>query len=183
VAEDSLGEQTLALASELPERPIVLGGCCCAHVGAVEGLTARYERLALVWFDAHGDLNTPESSPSGNEWGMPLRMLLDSGAVRVEDVALIGPRNLDSAESEFIAHSGLGTGTEALDRALADTDGVYVAFDCDVLEPGELRTFMPEPGGLSLAGAEAILLAIAERSTVIGAGLSGLAPDPGVVGS
>src|SRR5207248_2187719 len=105
VAEDSLGEQTLALASELPERPIVLGGCCCAHVGAVEGLTSRYDRLALAWFDAHGDLNTPDSSPSGNEWGMPLRMLLDSGAVRIEDTALIGARNLDPPEREFIAGS------------------------------------------------------------------------------
>jgi arginase len=182
VAEDSLGEQTLALASELPERPLVLGGCCCAHVGAVKGLAARYERLALVWFDAHGDLNTPSSSPSGNEWGMPLRMLLDSDAVRVEDAALIGARNLDSSEREFLADSGLGTGAEAIDRALEGADGVYVAFDCDVLEPGELRIFMPEPGGLSLAEAEATLVGIAERSTVIGAGLSGLAPDPGSVG-
>ena len=181
VAEDSLGEQTLALASELPERPIVLGGCCCAHVGAVEGLTARYDRLALVWFDAHGDLNTPDSSPSGNEWGMPLRMLLDSGAVRIDDTALIGARNLDPPERDFIAGSGLGTGEEAVDRALANADGVYVAFDCDVLEPADLRTFMPEPGGLALGDAEVVLRRVAQSSTVIGAGLSGLAPDPGSV--
>ena len=181
VAEDSLGEQTLALASELPERPLVLGGCCCAHVGAIRGLAMRYERLALVWLDAHGDLNTPASSPSGNEWGMPLRMVLDSGAIRVEDAVLIGARNLDPAERDFIKASSLGTGTKAIDPALADTNGVYVAFDCDVLEPGEVATFMPEPGGLSLADAEALLRAIAERSTVMGAGLSGLAPHPGNV--
>ena len=72
VDEDSLTEQNLALAAALPERPVVLGGCCCSHVGAVEGLATRYDRLAVVWFDAHGDLNTPESSPSGNQWGMPL---------------------------------------------------------------------------------------------------------------
>jgi arginase family enzyme len=181
VAEESLGEQTLALASELPERPIVLGGCCCAHVGAVEGLAARYDRLALVWFDAHGDLNTPDSSPSGNEWGMPLRMLLDSGAVRIDDTALIGARNLDPPEREFIAGSGLATGEDAVDRALANADGVYVAFDCDVLDPGDLSTFMPEPGGLALGDAEAILRRVAQSSTVIGAGLSGLAPDPASV--
>ena len=58
---------------------LTLGGCCCAHVGAVEGLATRYDRLGVVWFDAHGDLNTPETSPSGNVWGMPLRRLLDSG--------------------------------------------------------------------------------------------------------
>ena len=87
VDEDTLTKQNLALAAALPERPLVLGGCCCAHVGAVEGLATRYDRLAVVWFDAHGDLNTPESSPSGNEWGMPLRMLLDSGTVRPDDGA------------------------------------------------------------------------------------------------
>src|SRR5205085_7602050 len=91
IEEPSLRDQTLALASELPERPLILGGCCCSHVGAVEGLAARHERLAVVWLDAHGDLNTPESSPSGNAWGMPLRMILDAGPVRPHDVALLGP--------------------------------------------------------------------------------------------
>ena len=178
VVEGSLGEQTLALASDLPERPLVLGGCCCAHVGAVEGLAARFERLALVWLDAHGDLNTPETSPSGNLWGMPLRMLLDSGAVRVEDVCLVGARNLDPPEEEFIAASGLATGEEGIAHALEDADGVYVAFDVDVLDPGEAPCFTAEPGGLSLAEAERIHRLIASRSTVIGAGLTGLAPDP-----
>ncbi len=106
VEEDTLGEQTLAIATELPERPLVLGGCCCAHVGAVEGLAARYDRLALIWIDAHGDLNTPESSPSGNLWGMPLRMILDSGAVAPEDTILLGARNLDPPELEFISADG-----------------------------------------------------------------------------
>ena len=81
VEEDSLHAQNLALASDLPVRPLILGGCCCSHIGAVEGLAARHERLGVIWFDAHGDLNTPETSPSGNEWGMPLRMIIDGGAV------------------------------------------------------------------------------------------------------
>jgi arginase len=150
-------------------------------VGAVEGLSARYDRLALVWLDAHGDLNTPETSPSGNEWGMPLRMLLDSGAVRIEDAVLVGARNLDPPERDFIARAGLGTGAEAIEAALADTDGVYVAFDCDVLEPGRVEVFMPEPNGLSLADAEALLAGIAAHTTVIGAGFSGLAADAAAV--
>src|SRR5256885_5526865 len=66
VEEDTLGEQTLAVASELPERPLVLGGFCCSHIGAGEALPARHDRIALVWFDAHRDLNTPQTSPSGN---------------------------------------------------------------------------------------------------------------------
>lgn len=177
VAEESLGEQTLALAADLPERPLVLGGCCCAHVGAVEGLSQRYERLAVVWVDAHGDLNTPETSPSGNLWGMPLRMLLDSRAVLVEDTVLVGARNLDPPEEEFITSSGLATGPEGVAPALEETDGVYVAFDVDVLDPEEMPSFVPEPGGMTLEQAEELLGSVAARSTVVGAGLTGLLPD------
>ena len=178
VGEDTLGDQTLALAAELPERPLVLGGCCCTHVGAVEGLAARYDRLALVWVDAHGDLNTPESSPTGNLWGMPLRMILDSGAVASEDAILVGARNLDPPEVEHIAEIGLRTDPDQLDDVLAGTDGVYVAFDADSLEPSEISAFMPEPGGLSLAETEDLLVRIRSSGPVLGAGLSGLAAEP-----
>ena len=81
VEKDTLAEQSRALADLLPERPVVVGGCCCAHVGAVTGLARRHARLGVVWLDAHGDLNTPQTSPSGNEWGMPLRALIDDGTV------------------------------------------------------------------------------------------------------
>ena len=70
VEEDSLEAQTLVLAYELPARPLILGGCCCSHVGAIEGLSSRHDRLGVIWFDAHGDLNTPRTSSSGNQWGM-----------------------------------------------------------------------------------------------------------------
>jgi arginase len=178
IEESSLGEQKLALAASLPERPLVLGGSCCSHVGAIEGLAARFERLALVWFDAHGDLNTPETSPSGNVWGMPLRMVLDSGSVRVEDAVLIGARNLDPPEEVFIRESGLALGAGGIDPALEGTDAVYVAFDADVLDAGELPSFWPEPDGMSLDEADGLLCRIAERSTVAGAGLAGITPDP-----
>jgi arginase family enzyme len=181
IEEATLREQTLALASELPERPLVLGGCCCAHVGAVEGLAARHGRLAVVWLDAHGDLNTPSSSPSGNEWGMPLRMLVDGGAVDATDVALVGARNLDPPEEEFIAASGLHTGPDAVESALRACERVYVALDVDVLEPSELSVFMPEPGGPSLAEVERLLGSVRERVTVLGAGFTGLRPDPASV--
>jgi arginase family enzyme len=178
VEEESLDEQNLALAIDLPERPLVLGGCCCAHVGAIEGLAARRGRIGLVWLDAHGDLNTPESSPSGNLWGMPLRMLLDSGAVEPEDVVLLGARNLDPPEREYLASTGLRTDSKDLGAALDGTEGVYVALDVDALEPDEIAPFMPEPGGFSLAETEELLARVRERATVLGAGLSGLAPEP-----
>jgi len=181
VEEGSLGEQNLAIASDLPERPLVLGGCCCAHVGAVEGLAARNGRLALVWFDAHGDLNTPESSPSGNLWGMPLRMLLESGAVQPQDAILIGARNLDPPEREYVAAIGLRTNPDELDSTLETADGVYVALDVDSLDPGEISAFMPEPDGLTVAEVEGVLRRVQERSTVLGAGFSGLADEQGNV--
>jgi arginase len=178
IEEETLGEQNLALAMELPERPLVLGGCCCAHIGAVECLATRHGRIALVWLDAHGDLNTPESSPSGNLWGMPLRMLLDSGAVDATDALLVGARNLDPPEREFIASIGLRTEPDALGHVLDGAAGVYVALDCDALEPNGIRSFMPEPGGLSLAETEELLVRIKADAQVLGAGLSGLAADP-----
>ena len=174
----SLAEQTLMVCAELPDRPLVLGGCCCAHLGAIERLASGDETLALIWIDAHGDLNTPESSPSGNAWGMPLRMLLDDGAVEATDVALVGARNLDPPEAEYVAASGIQTGAGGVERALAGTDAVYVALDCDSVEPGELAVFMPEPGGLRLEELEELLRSLAARSSVAGAGLSGLVGDP-----
>ena len=177
VEEESLRDQTLALASSLPERPLLLGGCCCSHVGVVEGLAAQHGRLAVVWLDAHGDLNTPDSSPSGNEWGMPLRMLIDGGAIDADDVALIGARNLDPPEEEFIAASGLHTGAGGVDGALAGAGAVYVALDVDVFEPSEMAVFMPEPGGPSLVEIEQLLASIRDRAPVLGAGFTGLTPD------
>ena len=131
----------------------MLGGCCCSHIGALEGLAARHDRVALVWLDAHGDLNTPETSPSGNAWGMPLRMLIDAGTVEAED-ALLGARNLDPPEEEFIASSGVHTGADALDRAIDQCSCVYVALDSDSLDPTEVHSFMPEPGGLKVCEVE-----------------------------
>jgi arginase len=173
IEEETLGEQELALATSLPERPLVLGGCCCSHVGAVEGLNARYDRIALVWFDAHGDLNTTESSPSGNQWGMPFRMVLDAGSVAAEDAVLVGARNLDPPEEVFIRESGLRTGSDAIAAALDGADAVYVAFDADVLDPGEMASWMPEPDGMTLDEAEELLQRVAAGCTVAGAGLTG----------
>jgi arginase len=176
IDEETLGEQTLALAADLPELPLVLGGCCCAHVGAIEGLASRVDRLAVVWLDAHGDLNTPETSPSGNAWGMPLRMAIQSGAIDPRDVALVGARNLDPPEEEYAARAGIHR--DDVDDAVDGTDAVYVALDGDVLRPGELNVFMPEQGGPSLDEVEALLAGIPARSRVAGAGVTGLRPDP-----
>jgi arginase family enzyme len=178
VAErDSLEDQSAAVAAGLPARPLVLGGCCCAHVGAVRGLAHRYGRLAVVWLDAHGDLNTPETSPSGNEWGMSLRMAIEEGSVRPEDVALVGARDLDPPEREFMAETGID---DDVGRALEGADAVYVAFDVDVLDPAACASYMPVPGGPTVAEAEAILRDVAARVPVAGFGLTGVVPETDV---
>jgi arginase len=175
VEEETLAMQTLAVASDLPARPLVLGGCCCSHVGAVEGLAARHGHVGVLWLDAHGDLNTPETSPSGNDWGMPLRMLLDRGTLAPADVVLWGARNLDPPEEEFIAAAGIGGDPDVL---LERAEAVYVALDCDVLDPDELAVFMPEPGGPSLEEVETLLARVQESGKLVGVGFTGLAPDP-----
>jgi arginase len=183
VEAESLEEQNLALAADLPERPLVLGGCCCSHVGAVEGLASRQDRIAVIWFDAHGDLNTPGTSPSGNQWGMPLRMIIDSGAVEPTDVALIGARNLDPPEEDFIREREVHLGEAGIAEALEGAACTYVAFDADVLEPSELAVFMPEPRGLSVEEAERILRELGSRTNVLGAGFTGATFEPANVAS
>jgi arginase len=177
VEEDTLESQTAALAAGMPRRPLLLGGCCCTHLGAIRGLSARHERLGVVWLDAHGDLNTPETSPSGNPWGMPLRMAIDERSVGTADVALVGARDLDPPEQAYVAAHGID---DDLERALDDVGVAYVALDVDVLEPGDVPVCMPVPGGLGTADVERTLADVAARVPVVGLGITGLAPgaDP-----
>jgi arginase len=170
VERATLEEQIDAVAEALAERPVVVGGCCCAHVGAARGLANRFERLGIVWIDSHGDLNTPENSPSGNLWGMPFRMILDSGAVSAEDAALVGARNLDPPEREFMVATGLD---DSLERALAGVDAAYVALDLDVLDPSEVDVLIAEPDGPSPDELEALVHEIAARTTIAGMGVTG----------
>jgi arginase family enzyme len=96
---------------------------------------------------------------------MPLRMLIDAGDVAAEDVTLLGARSLDPPEEEFIVAAGIR-------RELGELpDKVYVALDCDVIEPPQLDVWMPEPGGISLDDLEVLLAGIARPT---GAGFTGL---------
>jgi arginase family enzyme len=164
VDEPTLVDEIAQVARELPARPFVLGGSCCSHVGAVRELARRHGRVGVVWLDSHGDLNTPESSPTGNAWGMPLRMLIDAGDVDPHDVTLLGARNLDPPEIEFVADAGIRQELGPL------PDRIYVALDLDVIGPGHLDVFMPEPGGPTLDELERLLAGL---PTPIGAGFTG----------
>jgi arginase family enzyme len=107
---------------------------------------------------------------------MPLRMLIDGGAVDAQDVALVGTRNLDPPEVEFIAANGIDDDVE---RVLGQVTAVYVALDCDVFDPDEMTVWMPEPAGPTVADVEKLFGRIRESGvTLAGAGLTGLVPDP-----
>ena len=188
IEEESLHEQTLALAVGLPERPLVLGGCCCSHVGAVQGLARRAGRLAVVWIDAHGDLNTPETSPSGNVHGMVLAAVLGLAGPEFESedwvlpaidpsrVALVGVRSLDAGERERLRALNARVYTMSdVDRigvercireSLAHVAGpgfVHVSLDMDVVDP-EVAPGVGTPvrGGLSYREAHLAMELVAE---------------------
>ena len=170
VERETLDAQTEAIAEALPARPVVVGGCCCTHVGAATGVARRVERLGVIWIDSHGDLNTPETSPSGNLWGMPFRMLLDGGVVAPTDAALVGARNLDPPEVAFMERAGID---DAIDRALTGTDAVYVALDLDVLDPSEVDVLIPEPDGPSADEIDALLRDVAGKARIAAIGVTG----------
>ena len=183
-------------------RLLVLGGDCTAHAGALAGIRAARpaDRLAIAWFDAHGDFNTLDTTPSGNVWGMPFAMLCGRGdrdlvaacdgpSVDEGDAALIGGQVLDETESRMLAASRIaqfGSGMIATESGLAAlsgwarsvatrVDGVYIAFDADCLDAsGRWAVTMPEPDGLSLATAIAAIRVLADAMPVVGFGPTGI---------
>ena len=188
-------------------RLLVLGGDCTANAGAMSGLRAALpaSRLAIAWFDAHGDFNTPDTTPSGNVFGMPFAMLcgrgdpdlvaaVDGPTVMEQDAALFGGQVLDEAESRMlaasrVAHFGAGMlGTEAGQAAVAGwaaaiakrVDGLYIAFDMDCLDAAAgWALTMPEPDGLALDTALTVVGILAAAVPVVGFGATAVNLDNG----
>lgn len=173
--------------------PIVIGGDCGVALGAITH-SARQHKLAVVWFDAHADLNTPESSPSGAFGGMVLRTLLGEGPeallpdapLRPAQVVLAGTRSLDPAEQEFIVASGIrtlppeGLTPGALADALRDSgaDALYVHIDLDVLDPSEFGALgAPQPFGITVTGLIDLIREAKATLPLVGAGLGQFAPQ------
>jgi len=149
------------------EFPIVLGGDHSVAIGSVAGVASFYrqrgESIGLIWFDAHADMNTPETSPSGNIHGMPLAVLLGYGATELTEIegfspkldprfcAHIGARDVDPGERELIKKLGIRFFTmreidergisacidEAITIASKAQAGYHVTFDVDALDPGD----------------------------------------------
>jgi len=180
--------------------PVVLGGDHSVAMGTIAGMSRHLRRkghkLGLVWFDAHADSNTPETSPSGNIHGMPLAVALGYGEkslvglageapmVEAARAALVGIRDVDPAERETVKASGIGAFTmrdidergmrtvmeEAIQRATTGTAGVHVSFDVDGLDP-DLAPGVgtPSPGGISYREAHLAMEMLADTGKVVSA--------------
>jgi arginase len=194
-------------ATGAPPRLLMVGGDCTSHAAAMAGLKRRYpdSRLAIAWFDAHGDYNVPTTTPSGNVWGMPFAMLCGRGdsalvasvsgpTVKEEDAALLGAQVLDEQASRMLAASpiaqfGAGmlagpAGLAALEtwaRVVGDrTDGMYIAFDLDAIDESEgVSVAMPEPKGLSLWTATIAIRLLTATNKVVGFGPTATMPRSG----
>ncbi len=183
----------------LLESPVItIGGDCGAELGSVQHAVATREprSVALVWFDAHGDLNDVASSPSGAFHGMVLRALLGDGPdglvstgaalLAPQAVVLAGTRALDDAESAYIDEKALRvlapselTEPDALVRAVEATGAtaVYLHIDLDVLDPGAIDGIgYPEPFGLQPEELIAAIRALRSRFELAGAGIMEFAP-------
>lgn len=165
---------------EAGQLPLVIGGDHAIAAGTIAGVVSHHravdKKVGLIWFDAHGDMNTPESSPSGNVHGMPLASCLGRGPsplvelagaapmLDVKNSVLVGVRELDDGERGLIREMGLRTYTmreidqmglqrvmeEAIEIACDGTDGFHLSFDVDGCD----ETIAPGTGTIVAGGTD-----------------------------
>jgi len=183
--------------------PICLGGDHSLTIGSLAGVSLKLGRVGCLWLDAHPDANTPETSPSGNVHGMPLAILLGHGPERLlrvgppsstlayEDVALLGARDMDPGEVEFLRQHDVRMFTvydvleqglprvlaQTIHRITAHTEGVHVSLDLDVLHediaPG---VGLPSHCGFDMREATYICQQIAHSCRITSIDVVGLNP-------
>ncbi|MBI4784030.1 MAG: arginase family protein [Oscillatoriophycideae cyanobacterium NC_groundwater_1537_Pr4_S-0.65um_50_18] len=180
-----------AIEAHNPERILTIGGDCGVEIAPISFLNKRYDQtLTVIWLDAHGDLNTPDSSPSTHFHGMPLRVLLGEGDVNIvnrafstlcpEQVILAGAREFDPPERNFIQQKELSVfpakaindgNFDNLFSALnkADSDKLYIHFDLDVIEPEEFpHVACPTPGGIHIDRLTDLLVVLRSNFDIVG---------------
>jgi len=179
---DLVAEKNTMLAEKVDESiqsgffPLVLGGDHSIAIGTLAGVAKHYKNLGVIWYDAHGDLNTAETSPTGNIHGMPLAASLGLGhplltelggyspKVKPENVVIIGARALDEGEKDLIKEIGIKVYTmheidrlgmtKVMEETIAylkeRTDGVHLSLDLDGLDPSDAPGVgTPVMGGIS----------------------------------
>jgi arginase len=189
IVERALGEGFL---------PLMLGGDHSIAVGSLAGVASysckQSKRVGCLWLDAHGDMNTPESSPSGNVHGMPMAAVIGYGApelvelmgfkpkVEPRNVALVGVRDLDAKERRLVKESGVHVFTmrdidergmrevmtEALRFASDETAGVAVSLDMDFVDPSDAPGVgTPVRGGVTYREAHLAMEMIADTESMV----------------
>lgn len=176
--------------------PLVLGGDHSIAIGTLAGISRHYKNLGVIWYDAHGDLNTADTSPSGNIHGMPLAASIGIGddaltriggytpKVKPENIVIIGARSLDEGEKELIKEKGIKVYTmHEIDRMgmtkvmeetilyLRDkTDGVHLSLDLDGLDPHDAPGVgTPVIGGISYRESHLAMEMLAESQLITSA--------------
>ena len=178
--------------------PVVLGGDHSIAAGTMAGVAGYFrkqeKRIGFIWLDAHGDMNTPETSPSGNVHGMPMAAVIGYGApeltelggfkpkVQPRNVAMVGIRDLDSKEKRLVKESGVHVFTmrdidergmrevmaEALRFATDDTSGIAVSLDMDFVDPSDAPGVgTPVRGGVTYREAHLALEMIADSRAMV----------------
>jgi arginase len=187
--------------------PVILGGDHSIAIGSVAGVASYYrkrnQRVGIIWLDAHTDVNTPETSPSGNIHGMPLAALLGRGArelthvagfapkVLPENVAVIGARSIDPGEREFVRSVGIRVFSmselderglpdvvaEAVEIATMNTAGFHVTMDMDFIDPFYAPGVgTPERGGATYRESHLAMEKIADSGRVLSVELTEVNP-------
>jgi arginase len=199
IVETSKGlAQIVEKALEEGQVPLVLGGDHSVAMGTVGGVSSYFrkkeKRVGLVWLDAHADMNTPESSPSGNIHGMPLAAIAGYGPdeltqlagpkpmVNPRNISLVGVRDIDARERKIIKESGVHVFTmrdldergmrevmaEALRFAQDETDGICVSLDLDFVDPTDAPGVgTPVRGGVTYREAHLAMEMIADTKGVV----------------
>lgn len=176
--------------------PLVLGGDHSIAIGTLAGVSKHYENLGVIWYDAHGDLNTAETSPSGNIHGMPLAVSIGLGhllltniggyspKVKPENIVIIGARSLDEGERELIKEKGIRVYTmheidrlgmtrvmeESIEYLKEKTDGVHLSLDLDGLDPTDAPGVgTPVNGGITYRESHLAMEMLAEAHIITSA--------------
>ncbi len=197
---DTCTELAIAVEQALDDGcvPAVLGGDHSVAIGSTAGLGShlrkKNQRMGLIWFDAHGDMNTPETSPTGNIHGMALAIALGLGdadltgiggfrpKVDPSNAVLVGPRSIDDEERRVIQHAGVQVFTmreidergmravmeDAMKVALNGAAGLHVSFDMDCIDPSFAPgTGTTVPGGITYREAHLAMEMVADSQTLM----------------
>jgi len=186
------------LEREQPVTTFMIGGTCASEIAPVSYLNELYDgNLAVLWFDAHGDLNTPHSSPSKHFHGMPLRTLLgDSNkqvlnetfsVIKPQQAYVLGGRDFDESEQVFIEKSGIHhfepndlLDPEVLIRSIKDAGfkNLYVHVDLDVLEPSEFpHMLLPIAEGVGVGTLLHTISKLKEHFKIVGSSIVEYVPN------